>query len=898
MPSLQFRAVLFSVIIAFSVLSGCGNSIEADKPWTDLIPAEAPVTYKLKNPQPIDSLLASSFAPFLNDITASSVRQISEITSGDASGLSTHALYLFPSTANHWKPVWITRGDASYMKRLRKKFSEKYTQNEYFFKDQRIQIVRLQQRKIFVTRIGPWILLSENSLALEESIRSYTGISPALKVSASQLKGPKLILNTPYLDQWVKQLSQVTYRPSIDNIFMGTEPIVMDLTSYPSSSDKLLTMTGVLSIKPEETSVLVESITTQNASFQTDAYIPKQAASYGIFHLSPSLAPPKQVPRASELDSLLMNNASLYRRVAETLHPEYAIGMFSESGYLSKGEHFFLRRLSNKDQLRENLEQFTEQGLINYSQNIYNVTSQVLARLFGSSLSTFDEFYLGFADGVLVMSKRRGLTESVISDWRRGRVISEQEMHQTILKNMDPPLSALVVAEGRRFLQFIEPYLSPDHYVDALVSQFDVLSMGFRKQSDNQTALQLDTYKLPETTAPYREKFAYALSGTEITAQPVLADIGGSPRKEIIFATRAGKVHGLASDGTEILQTSTGTQTPVGPPLVYDWYGNGQNIILQAAGDKIYGWNTRGNSLPQFPMQLNETISAPPQIADVNRDGIPELIVATSNRKLHVLDGRGQNIAGWPQKTNSIINTSPVFKKINQHWSVVAFAANTMHAWLPDGNLRPGFPKFIQATFRGKPLVVDNHIYGNAADGHLYAISETPPFADSISTVPQTASEADSLKVTSVQLSDRGLTGTPSSHTLSLKLQREDTLQTGQTSDQTVRDTYLLTASSDGTIYFIGTNGNIRQTYRIKQTLSMETDPFVGDLHKDNSFEVFVLSRFGRLFTWNLDSGRRSFNLPTQSMQFPLITDIDEDGNLDLIAQSQNGIRCWVLLNP
>ena len=54
-----------------------------------------------------------------------------------------------------------------------------------------------------------------------------------------------------------------------------------------------------------------------------------------------------------------------------------------------------------------------------------------------------------------------------------------------------------------------------------------------------------------------------------------------------------------------------------------------------------------------FPIELSEPLSAPVRIADVTRNGLPEIIAATRDRMIHVLDQRGNNITGWPQSVNS-----------------------------------------------------------------------------------------------------------------------------------------------------------------------------------------------------------------------------------------------------
>ena len=63
---------------------------------------------------------------------------------------------------------------------------------------------------------------------------------------------------------------------------------------------------------------------------------------------------------------------------------------------------------------------------------------------------------------------------------------------------------------------------------------------------------------------------------------------------------------------------------------------------MQAAGTKIYAWNTNGLLLPQFPIEVGEEITTPLLVTDVLRNGIPELVIGTVARSVHVLDGRGQ----------------------------------------------------------------------------------------------------------------------------------------------------------------------------------------------------------------------------------------------------------------
>src|SRR5699024_3920623 len=226
---------------------------------------------------------------------------------------------------------------------------------------------------------------------------------------------------------------------------------------------------------------------------------------------------------------------------------------------------------------------------------------------------------------------------------------------------------------------------------------------------------------------------------------------------EVIFATRSGEVYALAADGTVVQELSTGNDQPVGSPVVHDWYGTGQNVILIAAGNKVYGWNENGELLPQFPFTLNETITAPLTIADVDGDGMPNAIVATANRQIHILNGRGVNINGWPITTHASIQSAPKVDTYRNTFSIIAFAGNAVYGWNANGQRLNNFPVFINASFNGAPLIYDDHILGGAADGHLYAIGPSPLFSAALDSYRS----GSTSNVESISVSNRPLVGSP-----------------------------------------------------------------------------------------------------------------------------------------
>jgi len=329
------------------------------------------------------------------------------------------------------------------------------------------------------------------------------------------------------------------------------------------------------------------------------------------------------------------------------------------------------------------------------------------------------------------------------------------------------------------------------------------------------------------------------------------------------------------------MRTNTGSDTPIGSPVVYDWYATNQNVILLAAGNKVYGWDDNGEPLPKFPFELDEKITSPLVVEDIDRDGLPNALVATADRKLHLMNGRGENINGWPITTNAEITTNPTIANYQGATTIFAFAENALHGWRANGNDRDGFPKFINASLNGYPVLYEGNILGNAADGYLYSIGPNQLFADSLN-VFETSTESSDIEA--VYASNSALIGTPSVHNLTV-----------QDETQTYQEPMILTMSSNGSVFLINQKGQLRFTQSMGQPAAPMFSPFVSDIDKNGQKDIVALANFGRLYAWEIMEGERIYSVPTSGMQYPIVTDIDSDGYNELIAQTREGLRTWTI---
>lgn len=129
--------------------------------------------------------------------------------------------------------------------------------------------------------------------------------------------------------------------------------------------------------------------------------------------------------------------------------------------------------------------------------------------------------------------------------------------------------------------------------LNGLIGVYDVLTMGFTQNINKSVNFTFKSVTEEGSTQPYDELWVLPLLSEELTGQPVLGNIVGNRSDEIIFSTTTGRIEAVAFDGTSVMQAQTNDgDVPIGSPVLYDWYGNGQPVILQAQVQKCtHGMN-------------------------------------------------------------------------------------------------------------------------------------------------------------------------------------------------------------------------------------------------------------------------------------------------------------------
>lgn len=868
----------YSALLLLGLLTFISCSSVSNEPWTQAIPKDAPFVIIPEEGATLHSVLESAQAPFLDDITSSAIQLLSEVDSTARASATLHGIVLYPGTGNKFQAIWMADAPSEYLEVLENQYHQEFAQNKYYFGDIEIQKLHLQNRNLFAAQLSDMLIISESSLGVEEAIRAYTGQGPRANIDNLLLEPGNIMMNTPSLDQAIRQLAQVAYHPSVKNAFQGTEPALLSLSQEGEGQNRELQFSGTIPLHDEEKSALVEAISSENAPLTLDRYISSSSAAFGIFRKASPTELPESLSDTTRTDSMFIDQQDQYAAIGQHLDKEFALVMYAESGFLTTGEHLFLRKLANPPAFKSALDKLANQQLVERQEDTYIIQSRALARLIGSPLSSFVSFYLNITDDVVAISQRKGLVEIIESDNNRRRTMYYERSFRDIKASLPEQISSLFVTNND-FGAFLESFLYPESYINTLLSRFDFLT-AYTTLDENKENLQfqLNTHRAEERTDPYIENWLLSLQ-TDLSGPPVLADVGGSSRREIIFATNSGFVHAIAADGSTVFEIEINDDQPVGSPVVYDWYGTKQNVILLAAGDKIYGWSEQGEPLPQFPFTLDENITTPLLINDIDGDGLPNALVATANRELHALNERGQNIRGWPVTTNTQISGKPTVGEFRRSKTVTVFSGNATHAWRSDGTSQAGFPIFVDAPLNGSPILYEEKILGNAADGNLYAIGPGQLFADSLDVSPSSSIDHEAIYV-----SNGSLVGSPVIETLRI-----------QSDGQTYNESMIVTMDSNGSFFVFTMNGQLLLNQNMGQPADDSFTPLITDINRNDQKEILTLANYARLYAWRSTNGERMPIVPSTGMQYPIIADVNEDGYSELIAQTDEGIQCWTI---
>ncbi|HKO46145.1 MAG TPA: S8 family serine peptidase [Polyangiaceae bacterium] len=211
----------------------------------------------------------------------------------------------------------------------------------------------------------------------------------------------------------------------------------------------------------------------------------------------------------------------------------------------------------------------------------------------------------------------------------------------------------------------------------------------------------------------------YQDRGPNPPSEPIaLSDLDGDGKAEVL-AGFGDKVTVFKGDGTilpgwpQTLATANNPYATVkGMPITGDIDGDGtKEVIIATLEGFIFVWGPNGAVRPGWPRQITFTTEWGPSpaslslsLGDVDRNGVLELVATDAQQTgVHVFNGNGSYLPGWPVSTWMAIKTPATVADLNKDGKtevVIGVDGNPgqLVVLSANGVVRPGWPRTILSS--------------------------------------------------------------------------------------------------------------------------------------------------------------------------------------------------------
>jgi hypothetical protein len=149
----------------------------------------------------------------------------------------------------------------------------------------------------------------------------------------------------------------------------------------------------------------------------------------------------------------------------------------------------------------------------------------------------------------------------------------------------------------------------------------------------------------------------------KIESSPAVDDINDDGFLEVVFGSYDGRIYVLnASNGEQVWNYTTGNWITSSPVIAN--ISNSKKIIVGSHDSKVYAFNSDGTINWTFTIPTGGRIPSSPSIADVNLDGINDVIVGATDGRIYAISGNNGNLI-WSYNIGQYIFSSPSLADLN-----------------------------------------------------------------------------------------------------------------------------------------------------------------------------------------------------------------------------------------
>ncbi len=593
------------------------------------------------------------------------------------------------------EPIYVTYKGALDIDFIFKKIKESGVSiKERKFNNQIIYESIIEDKNYTFSVIDNIIILSKNSLLIEDAIRTKTNSNLQFKKNESDL------------------FSQVKIKKDIGNLYIN-HPDIFDLLNIDSKNNLMS---------------FIEKITPKKSFF--DMKLEAQILRLNGFSSVSSESFNKDKSRHDSIIDILPYNTISYININSTNEKNFfkfnkknKIEKFSENYKLEIGRAIIENSKSNKyDELvilkRKSSSDFQKTDSLLYD-GIFKLDDQELNELINNkdTQDQREKFFIKIEDYILISEQISSLIQ-IENNIKKNKFWTKKLNISKFKNQMNESHNISIVLDYSRFTNTYNSTINMVSFQMSLIDNKLYTSLNMSNK-DNVTE---------EFSNENIVKEFIAKNNLIIKPKIIYSHLDNTP--EVITQDEKNNIYHLSKEFNLIWSDSI--ERINSEIYSIDYYKNNKKQILFSSKNKIYSYDRKGNPLTGFPIKNpSESNIEHLNVIDYDKSKRYRIITSHDNGEIYFLDKNGRKLDGWsPMKMKDKLVQEPLHVRVRgKDYIIILLKNGTLYLKNRKGADYPGFPIKTNNAFNNKIKVEISNSPKNSViellsdNGTLYKIN-------------------------------------------------------------------------------------------------------------------------------------------------------------------------------